>query len=506
MVTQMFGFIAQLFDGHKLESLSLMLPYLAKGSLYLLISRRLNWLSWFQKEQIKGFITNCDKERRFAMKGFSYYFGQVMVLIAFLFILNGCYTTFQSARPNEGTAEDYYTSSSLPVSDEEYYQGEEIPEYSESQLSYRPTRLVVEENYYGYPDYLRKVKYTVYEDPWYDFSYYSGGYDRFSFYIHIGGGYPYYYHRPWYYPVYYNAPYYCWEPFNPWYWDPGWYPYPVYYPVVVYYPYPGYHHPHHPHHPDHPYTPDREYTKRDWDKRQPVDGRRIATRPATNSRQSTSTVASNSGRIVRRPETGSQQNRPSSGIQSGRAVTRRTDNSGRDSRVAEKKAPQKNIRTQNSSSAEVKEVKSRKITRSNPKPVEKQIASSSISRESEVFRSPAKKQPANNSGRASEPAKITNRGVEQNSGRLSRPETRTETRPKETTNNNRPRQQTTVQPSAPKYTAPARPESRSSYNAPAPSRSNSSEVRSQRPVPQKSDSNQNSNSGRQNSSAGRKSR
>jgi hypothetical protein len=503
MVTQMFSFIAQLFDSHRLESLSSILPYLAKGSLYLLISRRLNWPAWFQKGRVKSFIPNCDKERRFVMKGFSFYFSQVMVLIAFLFILNGCYTTFQSARPYEGTDEDYYTSSSNPEGDEVYYQGEETPEYSESQLSFRPSRLVVEENYYGYNDYLRTVKYTVYDDdPWYDPYYYSGGYDRFSFYVQIGTGYPYYHHRPWYYPVYYHAPYYCWEPFiiwnDPWYWNP----YPIYYPVVVYYPYPVYY----PNHPYPPAEPDREFAKRDWDKRQPVDGRRIVSRTPSDSRQNTAAVTSNSSRIVRRPETGSQESGQNSALPSGRTVTRTSDNSGRNSRVVEKKVTGNNIRTQNNTSAEATEVKSRPVSRNNQGTMEKQIASSSVSRESEIFRTPVKKQPAINNIPAYEPVKIDNQSIKQNSGSSNRPETRTESRPKEPTPNYQPRPQSTVPPSSPKYTAPAKQESHSSYSSPAPSRNNTSEMRSQKSEPPKSDSNRSSNNGSQNSSDGRKSR
>ena len=505
MVTQILGFISQVPDISRFESLGAILPYLAKGSFYLLISRPLNWLALFRNDPINCVINNCHKERRVAMKGFSLYFSQIMFLTALLFILNGCYTTFQSARPYDDIDEDNYTSSYTPDADEMYYQGEEAPEYSESQLSLRPSRLMVEENYYGYNDYLRKVKYTVYDyDPWYDPYYYSSGYDRFSFYFHIGVSYPYYHHRPWFYPVYYQPPYYCWEPFitwyDPWYGNPGWYPYPVYYPIYVYYPYPVYDNPHHP------TAPDREYNKRDWDKRQPVDGRRIASRTPSNSHQDPGAVTSNPGRIVKRSNTGSQKSRQNTGSQSGRTVVRKSDNSGRDSRIVEKKAPRNDIRSQNNSSGEIKEVKNRQIPPSSQKLAEKQIASSSISRESEIFRSPAKKQPAENSNRSNERVKNDNRNVEQNSGRISRPETRTETRPKETTNNNQSRPQTTEQPSAPKYTAPAKPESRSSYSSPAPSRSNSSEMRPQKSEPQKSDANKSNNSGRQNSSAGRKSR
>jgi hypothetical protein len=377
MFTQILVSLSHLLNVNNAETLSSAIYYLAKGSLYLLISRPLDWTALFGQNHNNWSMNKKINERRSIMKGFSLYLNRIVVCTAFLFILNGCYTTFQDAQATDDFSNGYYyTQDYASENDEFYYEGDNYPDYAETRLTYRPSRLVVVENrYHNYRKYLRKVKYVVYEydpwydsyDPWYDPYYYVNDYDRFYFSFYIGIGNPYYSHF-WINFGYSPFPYYCWGPvrvwYDPWYWHPVWYPYPVYYPVYVYDHHPYYYNPYPVYHkPHNPPAAGWDYNKRDWQKRQPNDGRRIVSRTPSNGRQDPGVKDSNTSRIIRRSDSAVQRNDQPSDNQTGRAVGRKQVESGQTLQKVEQKAPRNNIRAENNAVTEPKDVIGRQISR-----------------------------------------------------------------------------------------------------------------------------------------------
>jgi hypothetical protein len=235
--------------------------FLAKFSLYLIITRP------FPTKRYPGIIYILEnlfyplKNRRHIMKSFQYLFMSFFIL----FVATGCYTTFYSVKHTSAADGGYYVENG-------YYAEELADDYTdeyieETTLSYRPSRLVIEKTYFDYGHYVRKVKYVAYDyDPWYD-PYPVVYYDDPIIYINFHFGFGFYHpYRPWHpYPGVYIAG--GW--FDPWWCHPV--HYPIYYPVPIYYPYPVYYDP--PHYTHHPY---RNYQKRDWDRRTSTDNRRFA--------------------------------------------------------------------------------------------------------------------------------------------------------------------------------------------------------------------------------------
>ncbi len=247
------------FENHVLEN---GIGFLAKFSLYLIITRP------FPTRRYPGITDILEnlfwplKNRRHIMKSFQYLFMTFFIL----FVASGCYTTFYSVKHTSAVHDGYYIESEYYV--EEFADDIEDEYIEETTLSYQPSRLVIKKTYFDYGHYVRRVKYVAYDyEPWYDpypVIYYNDPVVYINFHFGFGFYHPY---RPWHpYPEVYITG--VW--FDPWYCYPV--HYPIYYPVPVYYPYPVYYDP--PHYTHHPY---RNYQKRDWDRRTPTDNRRFAT-------------------------------------------------------------------------------------------------------------------------------------------------------------------------------------------------------------------------------------
>lgn len=247
------------FENHVLEN---GIGFLAKFSLYLIITRPFPTKRYPRFTNILENLFWPLKNRRHIMKSFQYLFMTFFIL----FVASGCYTTFYSVKHTSAVHDGYYVEREYYV--DEYENDFEDEYLEESTLSYQPSRLVIKKTYFDYGNYVRRVKYVAYDyEPWYDpypEIYYSDPVVYFNFHFGFGFYHPY---RPWHpYPGVYITG--VW--FDPWYCYPV--HYPIYYPVPVHYPYPVYYDP--PYYTHHPY---RNYQKRDWDRRTPTDNRRFAT-------------------------------------------------------------------------------------------------------------------------------------------------------------------------------------------------------------------------------------
>ncbi len=195
------------------------------------------------------------------------------VLIFTLILTGGCYTSFQTVRyQRAGVGDGYLAGETVYVEDEE-------PAEVTTVLEYRPSRLVIRKTYFDYGGYVRRVRYVTY-DPWDEPFVDEYYYDDPDIYlnIYIGSVYPRFYYR-WYDPFFYTGYYVAWMPpvagwygwYDPYWCGPVFYPGPVYYPapIIIYDP---------PYYGGGYVPPPVYYGKRDWDRRQVTDRRRIVRR------------------------------------------------------------------------------------------------------------------------------------------------------------------------------------------------------------------------------------
>jgi len=188
------------------------------------------------------------------------------VLLFTLIITSGCYTSFQTVRYHRASVGDDY------LAEETVYVEEEEPVEVNTVLEYRPSRLVIQKTYFDYGGYVRKVRYVAY-DPWDEPFVDAFYYDDPDIYvnIYIGSVYPHVYYH-WYNPFFYAGYYVAWMPpvgwYDPWWCGPVYYPVPIYYPapIIIYDP---------PYYGGGYVRPPVHYGKRDWDRRQITDRRRI---------------------------------------------------------------------------------------------------------------------------------------------------------------------------------------------------------------------------------------
>ncbi len=88
----------------------------------------------------------------------------VTLSVMLLFLFTSCYTTFKTLQRGEDHTAGEMTTIEEPESVPEYdqydpdFQEDFLPE---TELSYRPSRLVINNYYFGYGDYIRVVKYRV---------------------------------------------------------------------------------------------------------------------------------------------------------------------------------------------------------------------------------------------------------------------------------------------------------------------------------------------------------
>lgn len=335
MFEYLLSLTSQIATGFKPGDLNTILLHLAKGSLYLLITRPLNLH--------RLILRISNKTRRTAMNGLVFYLRHIATLFFIVLLTQSCYTTLQTARSSE---EDNYDTVYSSNDEDNYYLKDDPPDYAQTVLTFRPSRfVVVKENHYGVGNYHPKVKYMVYEyDPWYDPYLYYSSYDKFPFSFNISL-FP-HRHRFWLYVAYY-FPYFCWEPWIVWYdpygpvtWNPVWYPFPIYFPVIVYDPLPVYEPYPPPVDPDlyYPSESNQKNKKRDWDRRKPGDERKIAKRGGSDRKNPSISGNSQPGRIIRRPDSGSLTTHSRGTDHSGRPVERKqTYTNNGDSRSQEKK-------------------------------------------------------------------------------------------------------------------------------------------------------------------------
>lgn len=417
MFEYLLSLMSQITAGFKLGEINTILLHLAKGSLYLLITRPLNLH--------RLFLNFSNKRRRTTMNGLVFYLRHITALFFIVLLTQSCYTTLQTAR---SSGEDNYDTVYSNSDEDDYYLNDDNPVYAQTVLTFRPSRfVVVKEKHYGVGNYHRKAKYTVYEydpwyDPWYDPYVYYSSYDRFSFSFYINIGLPPHRHRPWlyvayYYPYSYWEPWIVWyDPYDPWCWNPVWYPYPIYSPIIIYDPTPIHGPDYPPVHYDPYYPPDsdREYKKRDWDKRQPGDGRRIVGRGSSD--RSLTSISGNrqSTRII---DTGSSKANTRRSDHSGRSVERKQTYTNRgDSRSQEKKQTPAIHRSPVNS----READKRSTTRTIQKPMERNSTPANRIIAREITPVQEKREPVSQNFRRVEQEKTSNKPITPATERVNR--------------------------------------------------------------------------------------